>query len=61
MLLDGQFGNGTCSAGSDVLPNIMSKVRLIKILLQYYHYFLYHEMCNDPIIVRFPNHLGMLA
>ena len=40
MLLDGRFGNGASSAGSDVLPDILSKVRPIEILLQYCHYFL---------------------
>ena len=29
LLLDGWFGNGTGSAGLDVLPNVLSKVRLI--------------------------------
>jgi hypothetical protein len=32
-LLDGRFGNGTNSAGSDVLLHILSKVWPIKILL----------------------------
>jgi hypothetical protein len=33
LLLDGRFGNGTSSAGLDVLPDILSKVRPTKILL----------------------------
>ena len=61
LLLDGRFGDGTSSAGLDVLPNILSKVRPIKILLQYYHYFLDPEMHSDPTVVRFPNHPGTLA
>jgi hypothetical protein len=61
LLLDGQFGNGTDSTGSDVLPDISSKVWIIEILLQYCHYFLDPEMPNDSIIVCFPNNLGMLT
>ena len=34
LLLDGQFGNGVSSAGLDVLPDILSKVRPLEILLQ---------------------------
>ena len=33
LLLDGWFGNGAGSAGSDVLPDVLLKVRLIEILL----------------------------
>ena len=33
LILDGRFGNGTSDAGSDVLPDILSKVRPIEILL----------------------------
>ena len=33
LLLDGRFGNGAGSAGSDVLPDILSKVWPTKILL----------------------------
>ena len=61
LLIDGWFGNGTGSARSDVLPNALSKVRPIEILLQYYHYFLDPEMPSDQTVVRFPNHLSMLA
>ena len=61
LLLDGWFGNGAGSAGSDVLPDVLPKVRPIKILLQYCHCFLDHKIPNDPAVVRFPNHLGMLA
>ena len=61
MLLDGWFGNGTGNAGSNVLLDILSKVWPIEILLQYCHYFLDPEMPSDLIIVRFPNHLGMLT
>ena len=35
LLLDGWFGNGTGSARSNVLPDVMSKVWPIEILLQY--------------------------
>jgi hypothetical protein len=61
LLLDGQFGNGASSAGLDVLPDIMSKVQPIEILLQYCHGFLDPEMPNDPTVVCLPNHLGTLA
>ena len=61
LLLDGRFGNGASSAGLDVLPDILSKVRPIEILLQYCHGFLDPEMPNDPTVVRLPNHLGMLT
>ena len=61
LLLDGRFGNGSSSEESDVLPNIMSKVRSIEILLQYFHYFLDPDMSSDPTIVQFPNHFGMIA
>jgi hypothetical protein len=61
LLLDGRFGNGTSSVGLDVLPDILSKVRPIKILLQYFHIFLEPEMPSDPTIVHLPNHLGTLA
>jgi hypothetical protein len=37
LLLDGRFGNGTSSAGLDVILDILSKVRPIEIFLQYYH------------------------
>jgi hypothetical protein len=61
LLLDGRFGNGADNAGSDVLPDILSKVWPIEILLQYCHCSLNPEMLSDPTIVRFPNHLGTLA
>ena len=61
LLLDGRFGNGAGSAGSDVLLDVLSKVRPIEILLQYCHYFLDPEIPSDRIVVRFPNHLGMLT
>jgi hypothetical protein len=61
LLIDAWFGNGAGSAGSDVLPDILPKFWPIEILLQYYHCFLDPEMPNDLTIVRFPNHLGMLA
>jgi hypothetical protein len=61
LLLDGQFGNGASSAGLDVLPDILSKVRPIEILLQYCHGFLNPEMPNDPTVVHLPIHLGTLA
>jgi hypothetical protein len=61
LVLDGHFGNGASSAGLDVLLDILSKVRPIEILLQYYHGFLDPEMPSDPTVVCLPNHLGMLA
>jgi hypothetical protein len=61
LLLDGRFGNGASNAGLDVLPDILSKVWLIEILLQYCQGFLDPEMPSDSTIVRLPNHLGMLA
>jgi hypothetical protein len=61
LLLDGQFGNGASSAGLDVLPNILSKVRPIEILLQYCHVFLDPEMPNESTVVHLPNHLGTLS
>ena len=33
LLLDGRLGNGTGSEGFDVLPNILSKIRPIEILM----------------------------
>ena len=56
LLLAGWFGNDTGSAWSDVLPKIMSKIRPIEILLQYYHHFLDLEMPNSLTIMCFPNH-----
>ena len=61
LLLDGQFGNGAGSAGSDVLPDVLLKVWPIEILLQYCHYFLDLKMPSYPTIVRSPNHLGMVT
>ena len=61
LLLNGWFGNGACSVGSDVILNVLSKVQPIEIILQYYHYFLDPKMPSDLTEVRFPNHLGMLA
>ena len=61
LLLDGWFGNGAGITGSDVLPDVLSKVQPIEIILQYYHYFLNPEIPSDPTVVRFLNHLGMLA
>ncbi len=61
MLFDCLFGNGAGSAGVDAIPNILSKVRPIKILLQHFHYFLYLEVSNALTVVCFPNHLGKLA
>ena len=61
LLLDGWFGNGASNAGSDVLPDVLSKVRPIEILLQYCHYFLDPEMPSDPTVVHFPNHRGTLT
>ena len=61
MLLDGRFGNGASSAGLDVLPDILSKVWPIEILLQYCHGFLDPEIPSDSTVVRLPNHLGMLS
>jgi hypothetical protein len=59
--LDGRYGNGASSVGLDVLPDILSKVRPIEILLQYCHGFLDPEMLNDPTLVLLPNHLGTLS
>ena len=61
LLLDGQFGNGIGSAGSNVLLDVLSKLQPIEILLQYCHYFLNPEMPSDPTLVHFPNHIGTLA
>ena len=61
LLLDGQFGNNASNVGLDVLPDILSKVRPIEILLQYCHGFLDPEMPSDSTVVRLPNHLGTLA
>jgi len=60
-LLNGRFGNGAGSVGSDVLPDILSKIQPIEILFQYCHHLLHHEMPSGPTIVHFPNHLGMLT
>ena len=61
LILDGWFGNGVGSARSDVLIDVLSKVQPIEILLQYCHCFLDPEMPSNSTVVRFPNHLGMLA
>ena len=61
LLLDGWFGNDAGSVGLDVHPDILSKVQPIEIILQYCHYFLNPEIPSEPTVVRFPNHLGMLA
>ena len=50
LLLDGRFGNGATSAGLDALPGILSKVRPIEILLQYYHDFLDLYMPSEQIV-----------
>ena len=60
-ILDGQFGNGIGTTGFDVLLHILWKFQPLEILLQYYHYFLNHEIANDPTVVCFQNHLGMLT
>ena len=60
-VLDGWFGNGVDNAGSNVLPDILSKIQPIEILLQYYHSFFNFEMPNGPTVVRFPNHIRTLA
>ena len=61
LLLDGRFGNGTGSAGSDVLSDVFSNILLIEILLQYCHYFLDPKMPSDLTVVRFPKHIGTLT
>ena len=61
MILDGRFGNGASSAGFDVLPDILSKVWPIEILLRYCHYFLDPKIPSDSFVVHIPYHLGMLA
>jgi hypothetical protein len=61
LLLDGRFDNGACSAGIDVLPDILSKVQPIEILLQYCHDFLDPEMPSYPTVVHLPNHLSTLT
>ena len=61
MLLDGRFGNGATSAGLDALPGILSKVRPIEILLQYYHGFLDPEMPSDPTVVHLTKHFSRLT
>ena len=61
LLLDGRFGNGASSGGSDVFPDILSKFRLVEIFLQYCHCILDPKIPNDLTIVCFPNHLGMIA
>jgi hypothetical protein len=61
LLLDGRFGNGASRVGLDLLPDIMSKVRPIETLLQYYHGFLNLEIPSNPTVVCLPNHLGILT
>ena len=61
LLLDGQFGDGPSSVGSNVLPDVLSKVQPIEILLQYFHYFLDPKFPSNLTVVRFPNHIGTLA
>ena len=61
MLLDGWVRNGAGSVEFNVPPNILTKVRPIKILLQYWHYFLYFEMSSDPTVACLLNHLGTLT
>jgi hypothetical protein len=61
LLVDGQFGNGAKSAGSNVLPDILPKIKPIEILLQYFHHFLKPEMFSGLTVVCFPNQLGMLT
>jgi hypothetical protein len=61
LLLDGRFGNGVSNAGLDVLPDILSKVWPIEILLQYWHGFLDPEMPSNSTVVCLPNHLGTLT
>jgi hypothetical protein len=61
LLLDGRFGNSASSEGLDVLPDILSKVWPIEILLQYCHIFHDPEMPSYLTVVRLPNHLGTLA
>ena len=61
MLFDGWLGNGASSARSDVLLDILSKVRPIEILLQDCYYFLDPEMPSESTVVCLPYHLGMLT
>ena len=61
LLLDGWFGNGVSSAESDVISDMLLKVRPIEILLQYCHYFLDPKIPSDSTIVCFPYHLGTLS
>ena len=61
LLLDGWFGNDTGSARLDVLPDIMSKVWPVEIILQYFHCFLNPKIPNNPTIAGFPNDLGTLS
>ena len=61
LLLDSWFGNRTCSVGSDVLPDILSNIWLIEILLHYWHHFLNPKVIINPIVVCIPNHLGTLT
>ena len=60
LLLDGQLGNGAGSAGFDVLPDILSKIQPIEILLKYCHYFLNPEIPSELTVGHFPYHLGTL-
>jgi hypothetical protein len=61
LLIDGQFGNGAINVGLDVIPDILSKVQPIEILLQYRHGFFDPKIPNNLTIVCLPNHLGTLA
>jgi len=61
LFLDGRFWNGTGSERFDVLPDILSKIRPIEILLQYCYCFLDPEMLSSSIVVCFQNYLGIIA
>jgi hypothetical protein len=61
LFLDGGLGNDTGGARFDVLVNILSKLRPIKMLMQYCHYLFYTEMSHFLTTMIFPDNFFMLA
>jgi hypothetical protein len=61
LLLDGWIGNGTGSARSDILVDVLSNFWPIKMFLKNDHNFLHAKMSCHLTIVGFPNQLFTLT
>jgi hypothetical protein len=61
LFLSGHFGNNAGNGGLDILADILSKIWLVEMLLQHFHYLFYAELTCHLTVVGFPNHLCPLA